>query len=267
MSFMNKLPCALCHEDKKLQDSHIIPNSVFRRIKNAGDGGSLILFDDNPDSLVRRSQDSWSEHLLCSSCEAVISNYEKTGLEVLRGVNPYRISERSDGVVLGGHEHRLFKLFLISLLWRAAVSNLPQFAKVVLPLHCEQQARTALLGEKPLHSRRLGCRISRLTDPTPSDGGRFSPESLRQLIVSPIPRLDDKLEHYSYLFILEGYALELFVPNIPLRLSSHPGTYRDGTTFFVPFLSVFDIPELLALMVSAYGKNEQGKVTFKSKRR
>lgn len=264
---MNEPSCALCQEEKELKNSHIFPNSVFRRIKNAGSGGSLILFDDNPDSLVRRSQDSWSEHLLCASCEAVISNYEKLGLEVLRGANPYRISERSDGVVLGGHEHQIFKLFLVSLLWRAAASSLPQFAKVVLPSRCEQQARIALLGRKPLHSRRIGCRVARLTDPTPSSRGRFSPESLRQLIVSPIPRLDDKLDHYSYLFILEGYALEFFVPGIPLLLSSSPGIYRSSAAFFVPFLSIFDIPELFALMVNAYGKNEQGKVTFKSKRR
>lgn len=264
---MRRTLCALCLRSNKLRKSHIIPNAAFRRIKHHSGGGQLVYFDDNPESKIRRSQESWHERLLCSGCETIIASYEKTGLDILRGVFPHQSTEHADGFILSPHDYQTFKLFLVSLLWRAAVSTQAPFAKVEVPSYCAEQARIALLRRRTMHSRRLGCKIARLTDPTPSERGGFSIESLRQLIVSPIPRLDEKSEHYSFLFILEGYALELFAPRIPLHLADQPGVHKNLSTMFVPLASIFEIPELLALMVSAYGKNEQGKATVETRRR
>lgn len=235
--------------------SHIIPNAVFRRIKQAQGSGQLIQFDDADGTPVRRSQDTWPEYLLCRACESIIGGYERYGLELLRGEGRLA-KEHAGGVSFPTHDFGRFKLFLTSLLWRAAVSRQRPFSKVVLPTECCETARVSLLSGKPLTARRLGCRLRRLVDPTGVERGGFSADSLRQLVISPIPRLHGGSNHYSLLFVIEGFLLEFFVRAVPLRLAGLRGIHTDTPALFVPNQNLFEVPELVKLMVSAYAKQD-----------
>jgi hypothetical protein len=256
--------CALCTKAKILQKSHIIPNSVFRKIKQDQKSGQLIWFDDSASTPVQQSQDSWWEHLLCTDCEQIISNYEKYGLALLRGTDKTKINRHADGVTFRSHDYRRFKLFLTSLLWRASVSKQMVFSKVRLPNACENQARISLHSGKPLGPLRLGCKLLRLVDATSEDRGRFSFDSLNQFVISPLLRLHDGRPYCTFLFLFEGFLMEYFVRAIPHKQAYDHGVHKDSPTFFVPHKSIFDIPELVTLMVSAYGKHDRGLATFKS---
>lgn len=247
--------CALCAEAKPLLRSHIIPNAVFRRIKQAQGSGQLIQLDDADETPVRRSQDTWPEYLLCRACEGIIGGYERYGLELLRGEGRLA-KEHTGGMSFPAHDFRRFKLFLTSLLWRAAVSRQPPFSKVVLPPACCETARVSLLSGKPLTARRLGCRLRRLVDPTGVERGGFSADDLRQLVISPIPRLHGGSNHYSLLFVMEGFLLEFFVRAVPLRLAGQRGIHTDAPVLFVPNRNLFEVPDLVKLMVSAYAKQD-----------
>lgn len=254
--------CALCLEPKDLCRSHIIPNAVFRRIKSDNQSGQLIELNDADGSPVQYSQGSWWEYLLCLACERTIRAYEAYGLSFLRGGSGANVHQHGGGLTFRGHCYDRFKLFLTSLLWRAAVSRQAHFSKVILLSRDQEAARRSLLLGAPLPPLRLGCRLARLVDHTAVGDGGFSEQTLKHLIIAPIPRLFHHSKYFTFLFLLEGFLIEFFAPTIPHKLSGNRGMHRDSAILFVPRQSIFDIPEIVGLMVSAYGKFERGLVTF-----
>jgi hypothetical protein len=254
--------CALCLKSKDLCKSHIIPNAVFRRIKNNNDSGQLVQLDDSRHVPIQYSQESWWEYLLCKDCERTIRNYESYGLSFLRGGSNAKAYKHSGGVTFRGHVYARFKLFLTSVLWRAAVSKQPHFSKVILPPQCSEAARQSLLDVQPLQPLRLGCKLTRMIDYTDRKDGGFSDENLKEFVISPIPRLFEHAKFYTFLFLFEGFLFEYFVPTIPYKKKSGPGVHRDSAILFVPYESIIEVPELLRLMVSAYGKHDRGLVTL-----
>lgn len=259
---MNSNICALCIQPRNLRKSHIIPNAVFRRIKQRQNSGQLIHFDDFDYTPVQYSQESWWEYLLCADCERTIEEYERYGLALLRGSDRSKTQKHSEGVTFQAHDYARFKLFLTSVIWRAAVSKQPHFSKVVLPDNSREKARVSLLNGKPLRPLYLGCKLLRLIDDTSEADGGFSTENLGQLIISPIFRPQEGRPYYTFLFLFEGFLLEYFVQAIPYKQATEKGAHRDSPILFVPNKSIFRIPELVKLMVSAYDKHDRGMVTL-----
>ena len=256
--------CALCLEHKALRLSHVIPNAVFRRIKRKQGTGQLILLDDSESGLIRRSQETWPEHLLCADCERVIGSYEQYGLELLRGDSRSAVNEHAGGITFRVDDYARLKLFLVSLLWRAAVSRQPVFEVVILPDACAEAARSSLLTGKALNPLRLGCKMRRLTDTTGAEDA-FSRESLDDIVIPPIPRLHDGKPYYTMLFVIEGFLLEFFVRSVPHKLAGQRGILTQSPVLFVPNRCLFKESELLKLLVSARAKYERGLVAFDDK--
>jgi hypothetical protein len=255
--------CALCTEKRQLCESHIIPNAIFRRLKNRQSGGNLIKFNDAPGSKIIRSQESWYEHLLCEACETTIRNYECYGLAMLRAQGcDVTVVKHSEGVTFRGHSYRTFKLFLTSLVWRACVSKQETFLNVQMPPEISEATRLSLLNGRPLGPAKLGVRISRLTDKTGEEGA-LSDETLKQFIISPIARKPSNIG-YSTLFVIEGFLLEFHIPSIPYKLLDTRGVHRESPTMFVPFLCISKVPEIIKLFDTTRDKQQLGLVTFKS---
>ena len=253
------MPCALCLQDDTLECSHILPNAIFRQVKK-DNAGKLISLDDSQSEPVRYSVDSWSEYLLCSKCEDRLSPYEKGALEALRGKKRDGAYLDADGIKLRDINYRTLKLFFTCLVWRAHAASIAPFSKVVLPKSSAEAARISLLTGAPMNPSTLGVRLMMLFDPTKVGG--FSADSIKQLIVTPFPRL--RKHFVSFVFVFEGYIAEFFVPQIPLSLLSKPGILKRSHIWHIPKKNIFEIPELLRLMVAGYGKSEKGLVTFKS---
>lgn len=260
-----EVACALCVAQKPLRRSHIIPNAVFRRIKQAQNSGQLIQMDDSENAPVRRSQDTWSERMLCADCERIIGGYESYGLELLRVRNGSSVEDHAGGVTFRAHDYRRFKLFLTSILWRAAVSSQEVFAKVILPERCKEEARASLLAAKPLSPLRLGCHMHRLVDTEATPEYGFDLDSLSQIVISPIPRLHDGRKYYTFLFLIEGFLLEYFVRAVPFKQCGKRGIHRDSPALFVPNKCIFDVPEIIDILVANTGKHQRGLVAFKDR--
>jgi hypothetical protein len=66
--------CKLCNQNNELKQSHVIPKFVGKWLKNTSSTGYLIAVDTegNPE----RSQDLFKTPILCSSCEAIFSEFE-----------------------------------------------------------------------------------------------------------------------------------------------------------------------------------------------
>ncbi len=65
--------CALCRRSDDLRQSHIVPEFVWRWLKETG-GGGYLRFVFNPN---KREQDGFQERILCGDCEGLFSSWEK----------------------------------------------------------------------------------------------------------------------------------------------------------------------------------------------
>jgi hypothetical protein len=102
-----------------------------------------------------------------------------------------------------GVDYSLFKLFQLSILWRAGVSALPMFSKVDLGPHSER-LRQRVFAEDPGAPSEYGCALYALTSKDGVDSG---------LIVAPTLMRMEGI--HSYHFVFGGLIWLFFV-------SSHP---------------------------------------------
>jgi hypothetical protein len=107
--------CALCTTEKLLEKSHIIPNTLFKRLKR-DNAGKAIVFDDKKNTLIRYESGSWWEYLLCGECEDIISGYEEYSFLALRGKGGIKLNYHQLGLTFHHLNYLKFKLFLTSLL-------------------------------------------------------------------------------------------------------------------------------------------------------
>lgn len=89
------------------------------------------------------------EHLLCTNCEQHLNHkYEKPFHKqwLVDLPLPDRIAENAAHTVV--YDYLTFKLFHLSILFRASVSSLPTFREVNLGVH-EERIRKMLISESP----------------------------------------------------------------------------------------------------------------------
>jgi hypothetical protein len=140
------MPCALCQVDRELQNSHIFPEFLYRYVYDTKH--RLEVLDLGAGTVLEGMQQGLRERLLCRFCEQLIGRWEHYASQLL--FHRRQSSPHFDGqsVVIGGVDYPKFKLFLLSLLWRAGVSTLPAFRNVRLGPH-EERLRLMLLAADP----------------------------------------------------------------------------------------------------------------------
>ena len=140
--------CALCGKIKKLCKSHIIPKSFIREVR--AHYKQLHWYELRRKQKLRYTQDGWKEYLLCNACEQRIGRWEKVVCEDLRGDGRASATWKEvsyDGPILiprsvkrptgyylkmEGCDYDVWRLFLLSLLWKMDRSTLPDLAAVGL---------------------------------------------------------------------------------------------------------------------------------------
>jgi hypothetical protein len=138
--------CRLCHRPETLRDSHIVPEFLYRPLRNDNKQMSGI---NGRGRLGRRLiQRGLTEQLLCDACEQLLSNrYETPFLRSWLDLSALpRTSEpgRTHSIAV---DYGSFKLFHLSILFRASVSTLTSFAPVSLGPHEEKLRQSILTGE------------------------------------------------------------------------------------------------------------------------
>ena len=113
--------CKLCGKVDKLRNSHIIPEFLFKPLydsKHRFHVLSTVL-----DSPNRYEQKGIREKLLCQSCETLLSKHEGYARTVLFGGTEISVRKEDGNYIIGDIDYKKFKLFQISILWRAGISN------------------------------------------------------------------------------------------------------------------------------------------------
>jgi hypothetical protein len=124
--------CALCRAERKLSRSHIIPEALYRQIYDA----KRRMYRFHRDKLSRPTfvQKGLTQHLLCDECEHLINDrYEKPFIKYWLGTPALPKNPPIKGFVnLADIDYPTFKLFHLSVLWRAGVCKLEAFSPVNL---------------------------------------------------------------------------------------------------------------------------------------
>lgn len=145
--------CKLCKQDKELQESHIIPKFIYKPLrddKNRIQRLSIIEHENKKYKKLKPIQDGLKERLLCFDCEQLLNNkYEKYFKTAWFDENKCPVPISDERVTVTGLDYLKFKLFHLSVLFRASVSSLPEFKCVNLGKH-DDVLRDILIKEEYL---------------------------------------------------------------------------------------------------------------------
>jgi hypothetical protein len=128
------MKCALCLLERDLRRSHIFPEFFYKPMYNEG---RYFQISTNPSQkIIPRQKGIW-ETLLCQKCEGRLSQLEDYARRVLYGGTEISITQHPGKIIIHDLDYTRFKLFQMSLLWRAGVSKRPEFKNVSLGPHEE----------------------------------------------------------------------------------------------------------------------------------
>jgi len=152
------MPCKLCLQNKTLVDSHIIPEfcyeSVYDNLHRLNE-----LSTDPKERNKCYKQKGIREKLLCTDCESLISPSEKYVREVFYGGVEIKVAQDAKFLVIENIDYNRFKLFQLSILWRASVSTHDFFNAVQLGPH-EDKIRRMILTQDPGEPHEYGCVVN-----------------------------------------------------------------------------------------------------------
>lgn len=164
--------CKLCKKESVLRHSHILPEFFY-----------LSLYDESHRTLeislgeTKIIQKGLREYLFCQECETKLSRYENYAATLIRQISklPKDASERF--LYSNNMNYSLFKLFQLSILWRASISTNFVFKKVTLGTYQKEIIRQMLNEEKPGKSTDYGCIMMIM----------LNTEILHKVLIAPIP--------------------------------------------------------------------------------
>jgi len=209
--------CRLCNKESELKKSHIIPEFIYGSMYD--DKHRFHVLSSSKATKNAKLQKGIREHLLCADCEVKLSKYERYISLVFTGETPTKATKDGRLIKVDGLDYKKFKLFALSVLWRASVSTLPFFSQVKLGSH-EEPMRQMILNEDPREIETYPFMLSPVI---------FEDEVLTDLIIQPSwARLQGI---YSYRFVFGGIVWVYLVssqkpPSFILEATISP----DGTT-------------------------------------
>lgn len=139
--------CALCQRQADLCESHIIPEFAYKPIYD--EKHRMIAFSPQMPDERRYEQKGPRCPLLCSSCEGRINtSFEDPFKRFWIDADPLKEIKDNSSLVVANTDYSRFKLFHLSVLWRASVSSHETFWQVDLGPHSDT-IRHMLWDENP----------------------------------------------------------------------------------------------------------------------
>ena len=180
----------LCNKESQLKKSHIIPEFLYSSMYD--EKHRFHVLSSFKATKNAKLQKGIREPLLCEECENKLSKYERYISLVFTGATPIKSTRDGGLIIVEGLDYKKFKLFALSVLWRASVSTLPFFTQVNLGPH-EEVIRQMIHNEEPGEIEAYPFMLSPVV---------FENEVQTDLIIQPSwARLQGL---YSYRFVFGG---------------------------------------------------------------
>jgi hypothetical protein len=191
------MKCKLCGKNKKLlKKSHIIPEFMYQDLFDYKHRiHEVSIKQKNQIQSKTRQSGGYDKNILCGNCDnKILGRLERYASLVFYGGIELKIENVSNKnqsiyVSVKGIDYRKLKLFLLSILWRASISNLPIFQNVNLGDH-EQVIRCKILSNTPGSSVEYPCAIFTHL---------HNPKMPNQIIAEPGCLISDEQQIYAFL--------------------------------------------------------------------
>src|ERR1043165_2978464 len=137
--------CKLCLTNGELRESHILSELLYKPAYDAIHRAIEMKIGSGRRRVIQKG---YREAMLCGKCEGFLSKFENYFADqwVKQGKLPATLSDPV--IEIKGLDYAPFKLFHLSVIWRASVSQRDEFRNVKLGPH-EEVIRTLLLNEDP----------------------------------------------------------------------------------------------------------------------
>lgn len=236
------MTCKLCRRDRPLVKSHIFPEWLYTPIFDDDEG----IFDRiTGKTRNRRTRpEVFHERLFCEKCEQRIGEWEGYAHDVFFGdVLGLKVEDLGNRFIISGVNYTPFKLFQMSLIWRASISNRPEIHRINLGPHGER-IREMLMEERPEKSHKYG---SILFFPS------MSIQQMTEDFFDPPERATEKFHgHTAYQAIFGGMVWMFIVSNHSEVLPDVMFLSENGR---LPFL-VIDVPDFESFSEMAFAGGE-----------
>lgn len=232
--------CRLCkqgtEEAGRLLKSHVIPRFILLKSK---DRGRALEFDRSA-KRFSIGQTDWKEELMCESCEARLKYFD----DIINDVFFLRrrsklIFERRHHIAVAAVSDDV-ALALVSVFWRAVISDHEAFSWAVLPSYMEEAMRSWILDKRldPRWGNLIEIRSQFLLLPG-------SDSESADVLIRPFVRTKPK--SFEFVFICGGYCWTFVIP--PEQTVQSPGRgdgrMRPGSrTLRIGKLPMLEVPEL-----------------------
>ena len=198
--------CRLCLRPRTLRRSHIIPEFLYRPLYGRTHRAISL---HRGLRYLRRFGTGLREPLLCSECESIFQRYEDYFARRWFQARPLPtlVPVPANLIVASDLDYGPFKLFHLSVLWRASVSTLVEFRDVRLGPH-EEHLRHMFLSSDPGPQDKYRIMATLLLRP----GTRIP-----HIGVVTVPQRRRYGSHWIYSAIYAGCAWHVVVSSPPLE--------------------------------------------------
>lgn len=219
--------CKLCGQDKKLIKAHIIPDFMYHGM--FGENHDLISVNlSNHNNKKKIQTGCFDKHILCQTCDnEIIGSYERyASKHIFDQKIQASLSTLSENIKSYTKEvnYKEFKLFLLSILWRASVSTLPFFKNLKIA-DKEERLRQMLLNGVPDQEHVFPISMIKIA-PTKSHQSR--------LIIDPV--VSDIGEDRVCIFYINGFFYYFSVSETSTALIFESTALREDNTMVIPVL-------------------------------
>lgn len=190
--------CRLCLKEEKLCNSHILPEFFY-----------LDLYEEKHRTLQitkeneKFSQKGIREYLLCQESETKLSKYEKYAKELIQEFPNFSRDDDLGILFSNDVNYHKFKVFQLSILWRAGISSHDAFEQVDLGPKHEEKLRKLLEEENPGELTDYGCLVSIM----------FDTELLHKVIQSPTKFKKKFYDRTAYKFVTGNLTWVFVISN------------------------------------------------------
>jgi hypothetical protein len=195
--------CKLCGKDKKLVRAHIIPKSLWKPLFDA-EQPPQVHSNSSPFYSKKSPVGVYDTGIVCGECESIFSPWDDYAQKLLLAdpaEEKYVVkNDRKIAYVETNFDYAKLKLFFISLLWKAAISNHYFFSRVNVGSF-EPQLRKMILKGDPGDPDTFAILMAKCED-------RLGP-----IVLNPHPKRWWEVNYYR--FYLAGYMAYIKVDRRP----------------------------------------------------
>ncbi len=251
--------CKLCLENKPLcKESHIIPLFLYKFLMEEN---NKVVYVDARKSKVKFNGE-YEGNILCKNCDTVvIGRLDNYFAKFIHGEFPQKTNSKfrkigdRDIIVRENdpnYDYSKYKLFLISLLWRASISSRPLFNQIKLPGDIEEDLRSRILNSLPGEPDEYPCFIH-LPPILTNELGQTGFHTAYMPTMSPIYIEKEDLKISE--FIIEGIHY-YFIISRPSNMKVEPAVDRNKLTLA---FSTKDDQEILIKQIIEFVRGHKRK--------